>query len=170
MEGNWELVELLQSSRVWPITNRKHCCLTLWVNVVCLVGLVWFDFCFIWNYFRSTIFLLVLVLNQLFCIFVLCRIFLCFLYVFTAFYVFFFCRMCICAQLVDLCCKSQKRALDPLEPGLRLLWATVWILGTETRFCPRATSALDCWVISPIQFLMFYVNILFLRTVLIYLY
>lgn len=110
--------------------------------------LVWFGFCFVWNSFRSIIFLLVFILSKLFCI--LSYVFFMFLYVFIAVYVFFL----WCVQNL-LACACQKRALDPLESELGLLWVTMWVLGTETRSCPWATSTLNCWAIFSIPFVMF---------------
>lgn len=155
MEGNQELSELLQSLWVWPSTNKKHFCglvwSYLWVGIwvtpmsknVCFML---YFFCFIWNSFRSIIFLLVFILSKLFCI--LSYVFM-FLYVFIAVYVFFL----WCVQNL-LACACQKRAFDPLESELGM-WVTMWVLGTETRSCPRATSTLNCWAISSIPFVMF---------------
>lgn len=43
---------------------------------------------------------------------------------------------------------GQKRALDPLGLGLQILWATIWMMGTESWSSLGAVSALNCWASS----------------------
>jgi hypothetical protein len=49
-------------------------------------------------------------------------------------------------------CRHTKRGHWIL---LQMLWATMWLLGTELRTSRRTISAPNCWVISPALVLLF---------------
>lgn len=61
--------------------------------------------------------------------------------------------MSVSAPCVYLVPMEPETALDPLE--LELLWAAMWLSGTEAGFSAKATTALNRWAIitpTPVLF------------------
>lgn len=69
------------------------------------------------------------------------------------FYVYGCCAcMHTCAPHVCKAYEAKMRHWIPWKWNCRLLWATMWVLGTEPGSSRRAASALACWAIFPVLF------------------
>lgn len=64
--------------------------------------------------------------------------------------------------------RGQKKALNPLQLLLEMVWVTMWVYRTEAGSSEKAISTFDHWVISPVpNVLLFlipaYESIIFLK-------
>ena len=55
---------------------------------------------------------------------------------------------CFMYMHVLLSMEARRGVSDPLELEFQTLWATMWVMDTELRSCPRAASALNHWAMS----------------------